>query len=327
MQQPAREVSGRPKLGVVGAGAVGTAVAYNALITGVAREVALYDINGPKVAAEVLDLAHGSPFTPSRVTGGDNVAVLAGSDVVVVTAGAAQRPGETRLDLASRNVAIMRGLLPGVLTEAPEAVVVLVTNPCDVLTAVAVEDLGVSPARLFASGCVLDSSRLRWLVAETARVAPSSVHAMVVGEHGDSEFPLWSSSRIGHTPVIEWTEQGTPLFTPEILADMTRGVVEAAYTVIEGKGATNFAIGLAAGRIVQAVLRDEKAVLPVSSVLQASQLDPSLEELDGIALSLPTIVGAGGAERVISPSMVDEERDLLLASGRALRSVIGRVRG
>ncbi|GAB47374.1 L-lactate dehydrogenase [Mobilicoccus pelagius] len=315
-----------PKLGVVGAGAVGTAVAYNAQIRGLAREIALFDINRSKVRAEVLDMAHGSQFTASRVIGGDDVEVLAGCDVVVVTAGAAQKPGETRLDLVNKNVAIMRSVLPQVIEQAPDAVIVLVTNPCDVLTAVAVEEFGVPSARLFSSGCVLDSSRLRWLVAEIARVSPTSVHAMVVGEHGDSEFPLWSSSRVGHTPLTEWTERGTRLFTPEILADMTQGVVRAAYTVIEGKGATNYAVGLAAGRIVQAVLRDEQTVLPVSRVLRAQELDPSLESLDGIALSLPTIVGAGGAERVVSPPMVEDERARLLRSGEALREVFETVR-
>ncbi|MDO5626677.1 MAG: L-lactate dehydrogenase, partial [Mobilicoccus sp.] len=314
------------KIGVVGAGAVGTAVAYNAQIRGLAREVALYDVNAPKVRAEVLDMAHGAQFATTRVIGGDDVSVLAGSDIVVVTAGAAQQPGETRLDLAAKNTAIMRSLLPQVLEQAPDAIVVLVTNPCDVLTAVAVEEFDLSPSRVFSSGCVLDSSRLRWLIAEIARVAPSSVHAMVVGEHGDSEFPLWSSSRIGHTPVTEWTERGTPLFTKEILEDMTRGVVRAAYEVIAGKGATNYAIGLATGRIIQAVMRDEQVVLPVSSVLRPDQLDPSLEELDGIALSLPTIVGSRGAERVISPAMVADEREQLLASGRALRAAIDQVR-
>lgn len=316
---------GRSKLGVVGAGAVGTAVAYNAQIRGLAREVALFDVNGPKVRAEVLDMAHGSQFTATRVIGGDDIEVLAGSDVVVVTAGAAQKPGETRLDLVAKNVAIMRSVLPAVLEQAPGAIIVLVTNPCDVLTAVAVDELGLPASQVFSSGCVLDSSRMRWLIAEIARVSPSSVHAMVVGEHGDSEFPLWSSSRIGHTLVTEWTERGTHLFTKEILEDMTHGVVRAAYTVIEGKGATNYAIGLAAGRIVQAVMRDEKAVLPVSSVLRAAHLAPELEELEGIALSLPTIVGAGGAERVVTPDLEEAERVQLLNSGRALRDVVASV--
>ncbi len=315
------------KLGVVGAGAVGTAVAYVAQIKGLAREVALYDIAAAKVNAEVLDMAHGSQFTSTRVIGGDDIGVLAGSTMVVVTAGAAQRPGQTRLDLATTNLGIMRKLLPQVLEQAPDAVIMLVTNPVDVLTAAAVHELDLPPDRVFGSGCVLDSSRLRWLIAERAGVGPRSVHAMVVGEHGDSEFALWSSSRIGQTPLAEWTEGGVPVFPPEVLAEMTHGVVRAAYTVIDGKGATNLAIGLAAGRIIQAVLGDERVILPVSSVLRARHLPADLEALDGVALSLPTIVGRHGAERVIVPPLDPEERDQLLASGATLRAALQGIEG
>ncbi len=316
----------RSKIGVVGAGAVGSAVAYVAQIRGLAREVALYDINTQKVNAEVLDMAHGSQFTSTQVIGGDDISVLAGCQMVVVTAGAAQKPGQTRLDLAAVNMGIMRKLLPQILEQAPDAVICLVTNPCDVLTAGAVAELGLPPEQLFSSGCVLDSSRMRWLIGERAGVGPRSVHALVVGEHGDSEFALWSSSRIGLTPLTEWTEGGKPVFTTEVLADMTHNVVGAAYKVIEGKGATNLAIGLAAGRIIQAVMGDEHVVLAVSSVLRAHQLPPELEALDGIALSLPTIVGRHGAERVVVPPLDPAEREKLLASGATLRASLESLR-
>jgi len=186
------------KLAIIGAGAVGTALAYAALIRQSVREVALYDVNSAKVEAEALDLAHGAQFTgASRVTGSDDIEIVRDAHVVVVTAGAKQHPGQSRRDLAATNVGILRDLMPRLVDRAPEAVFILVSNPCDVLAAAASRFSGLPASRVFASGTVLDSSRLPWLIAERAGVAASSVHATVIGEHGDSEFVLWSEARIG----------------------------------------------------------------------------------------------------------------------------------
>ncbi len=191
------------KLTIVGAGSVGTSLAYAALIRNSAREIVLYDIARAKAEAEVLDLAHGTPFTgSSSITGGDDIGLVAGSDVVVITAGAKQEPGQTRLELAGVNVGILETMLPQLVALAPDAVFILVTNPCDVLTAVAERITDLPAGRIFSSGTVLDSARLRWLVAEVAQVAPQSVHALIVGEHGDTEFPLWSTATIGQTPLL-----------------------------------------------------------------------------------------------------------------------------
>ena len=306
------------KLTVVGAGSVGSSLAYAALIRNSARDVVLYDIATARVNAEVLDLAHGTPFVgSSRITGGSDIELVADSDIIVITAGAKQEPGQTRLELAGVNVRILEKMLPQLVALAPHAVFVLVTNPCDVLTAVAERITDLPPGRIFSSGTLLDSARLRWLVADAAQVSPQSVHALIVGEHGDSEFPLWSTATIGQTPLRDWTDDtGTVLFPRERLETLTHDVADAAYRIIEGKGATNYAIGLSGARIVEAVLRDERSILPVSSVLRG------YHGIDGVALSLPSIVGAGGVQRVLDVTLDDREEQQLQHSAETLRTSI-----
>lgn len=304
----------RTKLTVVGAGSVGVSLAYAALIRESAAEVALYDIAAEKVEAEVLDLAHGTQFTGSAVSGGADPAVVEGSDVVVVTAGAKQQPGQSRMELAATNAGILEQLMPTLLERAPGAVFVIVTNPADVMTVVARRVTGLPAERVFGSGTVLDTSRLRWRLAERAGVGTASVHADIVGEHGDTEFPLWSNARIGPVPILDW--RGGEPFTMGELDRVAQEVREAAYTVIRGKGATNLAIGLSGARIVEAVLRDEHAVLPVSTVLDG------VRGIRGVALSLPSVVGAHGARVVAETPMSAEEEARLLASAEAIRTAV-----
>ncbi|MGN6273041.1 MAG: L-lactate dehydrogenase [Protaetiibacter sp.] len=302
------------KLTIIGAGAVGTSLAYAALIRESAREVALYDIDAPRVEAEVLDLAHGTPFTgASRITGGADLDVVADSNVVVITAGAKQKPGQTRLELAEVNVGIIRELMPKLVERAPRAVYVIVSNPCDVLAVAAQRFSGLPGSQVFASGTVLDSARLRRRLADRLEIAPSSVHAMIIGEHGDSEFALWSQARIGPVPLGHWDAGAGPIAREELdrIADEVKN---AAYTVIAGKGATNYAIGLSGARIVEAVLRDEGAVLPVSSVLDG------YHGVTGVALSVPSVVDAAGVRRVIEVPFAGDERERFEASADAMRA-------
>ena len=302
------------KLTVVGAGSVGTSLAYAALIRGSANEVALYDIATAKVEAEVLDLAHGTQFTDSRVIGGDDLAVAEGSHMVVITAGAKQEPGQSRLELAGTNVGILERLLPQLLERAPDAVYVLVTNPVDVLTVAAQHITGLPANRIFGSGTVLDTSRLRWLLARRAGVTTSNVHADIVGEHGDTEFPLWSTARIGSVPILDW--RGGESFTAPVLDEIAREVRDAAYTVIRGKGATNYAIGLAGARIVEAVLGDEHAIMPVSTVLDG------MHGIDGVALSVPSVVSGDGAVPLSETPFSDDEQRMLRASADAISAAV-----
>ncbi len=309
------------KLTVVGAGSVGASTAYAALIRGSARHVALYDIATAKVEAEVLDLAHGTQFTgASDVIGGSDLSVVEGSHVVVITAGAKQKPGQSRIELAEVNAGILRTMMPELLSVAPDAVYVVVTNPCDVLTVLAQEATALPPERIFASGTVLDTSRLRWKLAERAGVSTSSVHAYIVGEHGDTEFPLWSKATIGSVPILDWVSPGHPRMSPDELDAIAIDVRDAAYKVILGKGATNYAIGLSSARIVEAILNDEHAVMPVSTVLR------DFHGIDGVALSVPSIVSARGAVPIRETVFSPHELDLLRDSADALRTVAESLR-
>lgn len=299
---------------IVGAGAVGATMAYAMLIRGTARRVVLHDVNAAKVRAEVLDLGHGAMFLPeTSVAGSDDVAVCADADVVVVTAGAKQRPGQSRMELAGVTVELMKSVLPAVQGVAPDATYVMVTNPVDVVTYASLKITGLPPNRLFGSGTVLDSSRLRWLVSEACDVAVANVHAYMAGEHGDTEVPLWSSAAIGGVPLVEWERQTGRLGAVR-REEIARRTVNAAYEVIAGKGATSYAVGLAGSRIVEAVRRDENRVLPVSTLLQ------DWHGITDVCMSVPTIVGATGAgDRLLVP-VDDDERSRLEASAEAIRA-------
>jgi L-lactate dehydrogenase len=302
------------KVAIVGAGAVGTAIAYAAQIRGVCRELALFDLNADKVRAEVLDLNHGMQFTPmARITGSDDLAVCAGADVVVITAGAKQKPGQTRLDLAAANVAMCRELVPELVRLAPHALLLVVTNPVDVVTYAALEFSGLPASRVFGSGTVLDSSRLRFLIAEHTGVAVQNVHAYIAGEHGDSEVPLWSTATIGGVPVQDWGSGGSRL-DAEARARIHERVVTAAYEIIAGKGATSLAVGLAVSRILEAILNDEHRVLPVTSRLDG------VHGLSDVCLSMPSVVGRAGVESVLATPLSADEEQQLAASAETVRA-------
>ncbi|WP_418277240.1 L-lactate dehydrogenase [Isoptericola jiangsuensis] len=308
------------KLAVVGAGAVGSTLAYAALARGTARTVALMDVNRTKVEAEVLDLRHGGMFVPqAEVLGSDDVEVCRDADVVVVTAGAKQRPGQSRLDLAEATIALTRKILPGLVEVAPDATFVFVTNPVDVVTYAAQKFSGLPPQRVFGSGTVLDSSRLRQAIAEHCGVATANVHAYIAGEHGDSEIALWSSARIAGLPLLEWKAlPGRPELDAAARDAIARDVVRSAYRVIEGKGATNYAIGLAATRIVEAVLNDEHRVMPVSTRID------DFYGITDVCLSVPTVVESAGATTTVDIPLSDEELDGLRASAEHVRAVQSR---
>lgn len=302
------------KVSIVGMGSVGTAIAYACLIRGSADALALFDIAAKKVHAEVLDLNHGSQFVPKcLVTGSDSIDVTAGSAIVIVTAGAKQKPGQSRLDLAATNVAMAQQLTPQLLEHSPEAVIIFVTNPVDIVTLAAARSVDVAPGRIFGSGTVLDSSRFRYLIAKRAGVDVGNVHGFIVGEHGDSEIPLWSSVSIGGVPAMEWRNDGALVFDEATRAEIGHGVVNAAYEIIEGKGATNLAIGLSSARIIEAVLGDQNRVMPISTVQTGAY------ELRDVALSLPTLVSRTGAGKVLEVPLAVNELLGLQGSAKTLQ--------
>ncbi len=307
------------KVSVVGAGAVGATLAYAGLMRGMARTVALFDINTAKVEAEALDLAQGIQFMPeAKVIGSDKVEVCADSDVVVITAGAKQQPGQSRLELAGATINLMKAIIPPLIEVSPNAIYILVTNPVDVVTYAALKISGMSPAQMFGSGTVLDSSRLRHQVAQECDVAVSNVHAYVAGEHGDSEVPLWSSATIGGVPLTEWHDaEGRIVMTPEVQERIRHDVTRSAYRIIEGKGATNYAIGVAGARIVEAVLQDQNRVLPVSTLIDY----PGVGE---VCMSLPAVVGRTGVKHRVDVPLDAEESVALENSARSIREVAQR---
>ncbi len=301
------------KISVIGVGSVGTAIAYACMIRGSAGAIALYDTNAKKVQAEVLDLNHGSQFVPNcTVTGSDDIGVTAGSIMIVVTAGAKQDPGQSRLDLAATNVAMAQQLTPQLLEHSPDAVILFVTNPVDLVTYASARSVDLPPGRIFGSGTVLDSSRFRYLIGRRAGVDVGNVHGIIVGEHGDSEIPLWSSVSIGGMPADQFRSGGRLVFEEATRNEIARDVVNAAYRIIEGKGATNLAIGLATARIVEAVLGDQRRILPVSSVQRGAY------QISGVALSLPTLVSASGAGDVLEVPLAVPELLGLQGSARTL---------
>jgi len=316
---------------VVGAGGVGAAICFAVLTRGVASRVSLFDIDGPRAEAEVADLSHGLEFVPSAtVTGGANLEVCRGADVVVITAGAKQKPGQSRMDLAAANAAMCRSLVPDLVAVAPHALLLMVTNPVDVVTSVAAQVAGLAPGRVFGTGTVLDTSRFRYLLGRRCGVAVQNVHAYIVGEHGDSELALWSSATIGGIPIADWGgSAGTPLSAEEreALVDEVR---TAAHSIIAGKGATTWAIALATARVLEAILRDERRVLPVSAPLTDLRVDQMPRVLDGlpggaVSLSLPRVVGRDGCGPVLPTPVNEQEQKALAASARQIADALRAV--
>jgi L-lactate dehydrogenase len=307
------------KVAIVGAGSVGATVAYACLLRGAADELVLYDVDRAKAEAQALDLAQGVQFARmASVRGGDDVGGSAGSDVVVLAAGARQKRGQTRLDLASTNTRMCQELVPELVAGSPGALILAVTNPVDIVTLAALRAGAPDPARVIGTGTVLDTSRLRAVLARRCGVAVQSVHAYVLGEHGDSEVALWSGVTVGGVPLAQW---GPTLGGPPDEAErraMLDEVRKAAYTIVAGKGATNYAIGVVAARVIEAVAHDERRVLPVTSYL-----DDYLGIQD-VCMSVPCIVGRRGVVARLEVPMDEAEHAALAASAEAIRSAAER---
>jgi L-lactate dehydrogenase len=296
-------------VGVIGTGWVGASVAISTLHAGFASELLLADMRHEVAEGEAMDLAHGAAFYTTATVRAVSTDEMLATDALVVAAGRGGKPGESRLDLLRDNARIVREL--GVTLRGYRGLVVVVTNPVDVLTWVLAESSGLPPERVIGTGTMLDTARLRQVLGEELRVDPHSVHAQVVGEHGDSEVVLWSSASVGGTPLREWSA-----WSPEREQPIATEVRTAAYEIIKRKGATNHAIGLTAAALLRSALRGERRVLTVSRV-QSGALG-----LRDVALSLPTVVDVAGAVDVIEPKMDDGERAGLEHSADVLRQAI-----
>ena len=303
------------RIAIVGAGSVGATIAYACTIRGVGKQFALYDIDRAKVEAQVLDLNHGLQFVPmASIEGSDDVAICADADVVVITAGAKQKPGQGRMQLAAANAAMCRSLVPQLVRLAPQAILLVVTNPVDVITYVAMKLSGHPARRVLGSGTVLDSSRFRFLIARRCRVAVQSVHAYIAGEQGEAEVPLWSSASIANIPLHQWAVPGHGKLTVRDRTEIFQNVKQSAQQIIAGKGATNYAIGLATARILQAIVNDESGILPVSGLLT------DYRGISDVCLSVPSIINGGGVEIALPVPMNEAEEAGLRNSADAVRA-------
>lgn len=303
------------KLAIIGAGAVGSTMAFAAAQRGVAREIVLEDIARERVEAEVLDMQHGSSFYPTvTIDGSDDVEICRDADVVVITAGARQKPGQSRLDLAGATISIMKSIIPSVVNVAPNAIYMLVTNPVDIVTHVSMKLSGLPANQMFGSGTNLDSARLRFLIAQQTGVNVKNVHAYIAGEHGDSEVPLWSSATIGGVPMCDWKElPGHEPLDAAKREEIHQEVKNAAYKIIEGKGATNYAIAMSGVDIIESILKDSNRILPVSSLLD------DFHGISNVCMSVPSVLNRQGVNTRINTPLSDYELAALKRSAETLK--------
>lgn len=307
------------KIGIVGCGFVGSTAAYAMALNGAASEIVLVDLNANLARAQAEDILHATPFgAPVRIAAGD-YPDLAGAGLIVLACGVGQRPGESRLQLLERNVQVFSKVIPMVLQYAPETLLLVASNPVDLITQVVTSLAGISPGRVIGSGTILDTARFRALLGDYLGVAPASVHGYVLGEHGDSEVLVWSSATVGGVPLADFAGQTGRALTGDAKTRIEDGVRRAAYRIIEGKGATYYGIGAGLSRIVRAVRDDEHALLTVSSVTAG------VKEFEGLSLSLPRVVGAQGVVATLRPDLSGQEREELNKSADMLRQAANSI--
>ena len=304
------------KVVIVGAGQVGSTFAYAMLLEGVVGEIVLIDLNRERAEGEAMDLNHAVPLSHSVSIRAGDYRDTAGADVVVVSAGVAQRPGETRLDLVKRNAVIFQEVIPRITAHNTSAILLIATNPVDVLSYVAWRVSGFPSERVIGSGTVLDTARFRYLLAEHLSVDPRNVHAYVIGEHGDTEVPVWSLANVAGMQLHDFCMRHQCDLGTEVQDRISVQTRDAAYEIIRRKGATYYAVAVGLLRIVESVLRDQHTVLSVSSLV------PDHYGLRDVYLSLPAVIGRAGVERVLHLSLSEEEADALKRSACVMRGVL-----
>ncbi len=302
------------KVTIIGAGMVGSTIAYSLILKDIVEEITLIDLNAERVAAQVMDLQHAVPFAGATTVKVGTYADCVDSSVVVITCGAAQKPHETRLDLVQKNVSIIRDVVPKIFKANPKAVIVMVTNPVDVLTYIAITMYPEKKNQIIGTGTILDSARLRHLIGQEMNINPKSIHAYMIGEHGDSEFALWSTAAIGNMKLGTCEELSAQ--EKDALADDARN---AAYTIIEGKQSTYYAIGAGTAHLIQAILYNKRTVLPVSHLMEGEY------GVADICLSLPVVVGRGGIIGKLCVKLHDNELARLRESAAILKKTAQEV--
>ncbi len=307
------------KVVVVGAGSVGTTYIYALLQTALASEIALIDLDTKRVEGEIMDLSHGLPFIPPVSVKAGTYDDCADAHLTVVTAGAKQTPGQSRIELIQRNAEIIGSICEQIQHSNPTGVILMVTNPVDTLTQIAANHLKLPRGKVIGSGTVLDSSRFKYLLSQHCGIDARNVHAYILGEHGDSEVPAWSMTHIAGIPIREYCEICGVCDYVEHHKEIAKQVRDSAYHIIDYKGSTFYGIGLSLLRISGAILRNEHSVLTVSTLLEGEY------GLKDICLSVPCVVGEHGVERIVTARLAPDEQEGLERSAQALRSVLEQV--
>lgn len=289
------------KISVIGAGFVGSTLAYTLSIQGLAGKIVLVDINKDRAEGEAMDIEHASPFSPRTDILPGSYGDTANSDIIVITAGTNQKPGETRMDLIKRNASIVGSVAKEVVERSPEAVLLVISNPVDVMTRIVKQVTGFPASRVIGSGTNLDSARFRHMLSEKFAIDSHNIHGYVLGEHGDSEFPAWSLVSVSGMNINQASDQFGGIMKDQDYLALNEATKNAAYEIINRKGATYYGIAASASRICRAILRDEKSIIPISVELSGQY------GINEVYLSLPTVLGENGVERILSPNLSDEE--------------------
>ena len=311
--------TGDRRVVLVGTGFVGMSFAYSMLNQGGIEELVLIDVNKEKAEGEAMDLSHGLPFAPDRIEfwAGDYEDCKT-ADIVVITAGANQQPGESRLDLVQKNSKIMRSIIREVMKSGFNGILVVASNPVDVLTYVAWQESGLPRHRVIGSGTALDSARFRYEIGKYLNVDTRSIHGYIIGEHGDTEFPVWSHTTVGVMPLLD-VVKNNPQFKIEDLEEIYVNVRDAAYHIIERKGATYYGIGMSLARLVKAILNDENSVLPVSVYLNGQYGHRD------VFLGIPAIINRNGVREVLELNLTGSEKEKLTKSVEVLKETLDSV--
>jgi L-lactate dehydrogenase len=307
------------KIGIVGAGMVGSSAAYAMALHGIGNEIVLIDLNDKLALAQAQDISHATPFASSVVVRAGDYSDLQGAAVVILSAGVSQKPGETRLQLLERNAAVFKTVIDSVLKAASDAIILVASNPVDVMTQISTRISGLPTQRVIGSGTILDTARFRSLLGGHLGIAPRSVHAYVLGEHGDSEVLAWSSARAGTIPLNSFAAQVRAPLTEKVRQQIDNDVRHAAYTIIEGKGATYHGIGAGLARMVKAIGANEQCVLSVAIAT------PEVEGVTDVALSIPRVVGSGGVVADLFPDLDPAEHEALRRSAEILKEAADSV--
>ena len=304
------------KVAIVGCGFVGSSIAFSLMQKGIYSELVLIDANYAKAEGEALDLSHGLPYTAAMDIYAGNYKDAADCSLIIITAGANQKPGETRLDLIGKNVAILKSIIPQITATEFEGILMIVSNPVDVLTYAAWKISGYPAHRVIGSGTVLDTARLKFIIGRHLDVDSRSVHAVIIGEHGDSELAVWSGANVSGIDLNHFCEIRGHFDHEESMQRIYEDVRDSAYQIIKRKGATYYGIAMAVARIAECIVKDEQAVLPVSVILGGEY------GLSGLALSIPSVVGKNGVEKVLEIPLNEKERNALCNSAVQLKRVI-----